>query len=131
MSAGTPGLRTPVARARGLGSAKEGVHHWWLQRLTALALIPLALWFVASIVGLAGAPHAAVVAWLGNPLSAVLLILLIIATFYHAALGMQVVYEDYISAKWVEITVDVATKFACFLLAAVSIFSVLKIAFGG
>jgi succinate dehydrogenase / fumarate reductase membrane anchor subunit len=131
MSQPSSSLRTPVARARGLGSAKEGVHHWWVQRLTALALIPLSLWFVASVIGLAGAEHSVVVAWLGNPLVAILMVLLITAVFYHAALGMQVVYEDYVHPAWLKITVDVATKFACLALGVASIFSVLKIAFAG
>ena len=124
-------LRTPLARARGLGSAKEGVHHWWMQRLTALALVPLALWFAASVVGLIGADHAAMVAWLQSPLAVVLLIGLIVATFYHAALGMQVIYEDYIEPHGVRILVDVATKFLCFALAVASIYSVIKLSFGG
>ncbi len=131
MSAPTSGLRTPVARARGLGSAKEGVHHWWVQRVSALALVPLTLWFAASVVGLAGVGYDRFIAWLSNPLPAVLMILLILATFYHAALGMQVVYEDYVRPRWVQVTVDVATKFACAILATLAVFSVLRIAFGG
>lgn len=124
-------LRTPLARARGLGSAKEGVHHWWMQRLTALALVPLVLWFAASVVGLIGADHAAIVAWLQSPLAVVLLIALIVATFYHAALGMQVIYEDYVGSHGVRILIDVATKFLCFALAVASVYSVIKLSFGG
>ena len=119
---------TSLRRVRGLGTAKDGVHHWWVQRLTAVALVPLCIWFVASIVLLAGSDHARVTAWIANPVVAVFLILTLIAMFYHLKLGLQVVIEDYIHAK--------PTKFACLLLnnfgntvlALSCIFSVLKIA---
>ena len=124
-------LRTPVARARGLGSAKEGLHHWWVQRVSAVGLIPLSIWFVASVVGLAGADHAAVAAWLGNPVVAVLMVLLVAAALYHAQLGMQVVYEDYIHTHWLKITADVGTKLVSLVLGAATIFAVLKLALGG
>ena len=124
-------MRTPLARVRGLGSAKEGVHHWWMQRLTAIALIPLVLWFVASVASMAGADHATFVAWVGSPLVAIALSLLIIATFYHAALGVQVVIEDYIIHEGWRLTWLIAVKFACFVLAVIGLFAVLKIAFGG
>ncbi len=124
-------LRTPVGRARGLGSAKDGLHHWWVQRVTSVALIPLTIWFVASVVGLAGADHAAVADWIGNPVVAVLMVLLVIAALHHAQLGMQVVYEDYIHTHWLRITADVGTKLASLVLAAATIFAILKIALGG
>ena len=89
-------LRTPLARAMGLGSAKEGVQHWWAQRVSAVALVLLGLWFVASLIALAGADHLRVVAWLHGPLAAVLTILMLAAVFYHTALGLQVVIEDYV-----------------------------------
>ena len=124
-------LRTPVARARGLGSAKEGLHHWWVQRVSAVGLIPLSIWFVASVVGLAGADHAAVAAWLGNPVVAVLMVLLVAAALYHAQLGMQVVYEDYIHTHWLKITADVGTKLVSLVIGAATIFAILKLALGG
>lgn len=127
----TTGLRTAVARARGLGSARSGSHHWWLQRLTSIALVPLTLWFAVSVIALAGADYERVRAWLAEPWSAVLMILLIGATFHHAAAGMQVIYEDYIHTKWIRLVVDLSTKAACFLLGAYGVVSVLKIAFGG
>ena len=83
--------RSALGRVRGLGSAKEGVGHWWAQRLTALALVPLTIWFAASVAALTGASHPEMVAWAGSPLVAGLLILLIVATFYHNYLGLQVV----------------------------------------
>lgn len=123
-------LRTPIARARGLGSAKEGLHHWWVQRITSVALVPLTIWFVASVVGLAGADHAAVAAWLSNPVVAVLMVLLVAASLHHAQLGMQVVYEDYIHTHWLRITADVGTKLLSLGLGAATIFAILKIALG-
>ena len=87
-------LRTPLSEVRGLGSAKEGTHHWWHQRLTALALIPLGIWFVISLIVFTGASHAEVAAWMGHPVNAGLLLLLIATTFYHLKLGLQVVIED-------------------------------------
>jgi succinate dehydrogenase / fumarate reductase membrane anchor subunit len=92
--------RTPLGRVRGLGSAKEGVAHWWAQRLTALALIPLTLWFVISVVQMIGADPPQVVEWIGSPVTAILLIVLIGATFHHAQLGVQVVIEDYVHTGW-------------------------------
>lgn len=124
-------LRTPLARARGLGSAKHGLHHWWMQRVSAVALVPLAVWFVASLVAVAGADHAAVADWIAQPVTAVLLVLTLVATFYHAALGLQVVFEDYIGSHLLRIAVDVATKLALFALATASVFAILKIAFAG
>lgn len=130
MAEDSKSLRTPIGRARGLGSAKEGVHHWWMQRLSAVALIPLTLWFVASIVAMAGADHAAFAAWISNPIVAILMILLVTATFYHAQLGMQVVYEDYIHTHLLKIAADVGTKLAATILALGAVFAILKIALG-
>ena len=124
-------LQTDLGKVRGLGSAKEGVHHWWAQRLTALALVPLVLWFVASIAGLAGAEIGLVRAWIAEPVTAVLLVLLIAATFHHMQLGMQVVIEDYVHVEWLKITGIVLVKFAAIVLAVASGFAVLKIAFAG
>ena len=124
-------MRTPLARVRGLGSANEGVHHWWAQRLTALALVPLTLWFVVSVAGLAGMDHAGAVAWIGSPPVTVLLVLLIAATFWHAQLGVQVVIEDYVHSEAVKLVALIAVKFAAVLLAIASIFAVLRLAVGG
>jgi succinate dehydrogenase / fumarate reductase membrane anchor subunit len=124
-------LRSPLGRAIGLGSAKEGVEHWWAQRVSAVALIPLGLWFAASVVALAGADRAAVLAWLHAPVQAILAILLLIAVFYHAALGLQVVIEDYVHAEWLKVPSLVAMRLVSFGLAVAGIFAVLRIAFGG
>ena len=124
-------FRSPIGRVRGLGSAKDGTQHWWMQRVTALALIPLAIWFVASIVALTGKDHAAFTAWVKNPVSATLLVVLIAATFHHAQLGVQVVIEDYVHGEGTKIASILAVKGLAVLLAGVGIVSVLRIAFGG
>jgi succinate dehydrogenase / fumarate reductase membrane anchor subunit len=122
-------LRTPLARVRHLGSAKDGTGHWWAQRLTALALIPLTIWFVASLVNLAGADHAAMAAWMGNPVSAGLMILLVVATFYHAALGLQVVIEDYIHGEGAKMAALIAVKGLCVVLGLTAVLAVLSLLF--
>ncbi len=121
-------LRTPLARARGLGSAKDGVAHWWWQRLTSLALVPLSLWFVVSVVPLAGADHAAVAAWMASPWVAVLLVLFVGVLFHHLQLGLQVVLEDYVHLEWLKLTSLIAMKFVAVVLAAAGIFAVLRVA---
>ena len=121
-------MRSPLGRAIGLGSAKEGVEHWWRQRMTAVALVPLVLWFVIAVIGLVGADRAAMVAWVHNPMTAVLLILLLVATFYHAALGLQVVIEDYIHGEAMRLTVLVIMRFLCIVFVVRGILAVLKLA---
>jgi succinate dehydrogenase / fumarate reductase membrane anchor subunit len=122
-------LRSPLSQARGLGSAKDGVQHWWAQRLTALALVPLSLWFVFSIARYHIADYGTMLAWLHNPYVAVVLVLYFIALFYHSALGVQVVIEDYIGNEAFKLVLLVLVKFAHFALGAASVFAVLKIAF--
>jgi succinate dehydrogenase / fumarate reductase membrane anchor subunit len=122
-------MKSPLGRAIGLGSAKEGVDHWWSLRVSSLALVPLALWFVASVISLAGADLETLVLWLDDPVTAVLFILLLAATFYHGALGLQVVIEDYVENETAKFAALIVMKLAAFLLAALAIFSVLKLAF--
>lgn len=122
-------MRSPLGRVLGLGSAKEGVEHWWRQRTTALLLVPLTLWFVIAVIGLAGADRAALVAWLHNPMAAVLLILLIVATFYHAALGLQVVIEDYIHGEAAKLVTLLVMRLLCLLFVLRGVLAVLKLAF--
>ncbi len=123
-------LRSPLGRVRGLGAAKEGVAHWWAQRLTAIALVPLSLWFVVSLAALTGADHAAVRAWVAQPLVASLLVLLIAATFHHAYLGLQVVVEDYVHNEGAKLASLLAIKAAAILLAVIGLLSVLRLLFG-
>ena len=124
-------MRSPLARVRGLGSAKDGVAHWWAQRLTAVALVPLVVWFVASVCAMAGADHAAVREWIATPLVSILLVLLTVATFHHAQLGMQVVIEDYVHTEWLKVGSIVLVKFAAVALGVAAVFAVVKIAVGG
>ncbi len=104
-------LRTPLARARGLGSARAGVHHWWAQRLTAIALIPLVVWFAISLVMMSGADYGAVRAWIGSPVVMVLLILTIAIGLHHGQLGLQVVIEDYVHGDGWKLALIVAVRF--------------------
>ena len=124
-------LRTPISRVRHLGSAKNGTHHWWIQRLTAIALVPLTIWFVISIVQLAGADHATVRSWLAKPYSMVMLILTMVMTFHHGQLGLQVVIEDYIHVEWQKITAIIVVKFAAIVLGLTGIIAVLRVGLGG
>lgn len=123
--------RSPLGRALGLGAAKEGVAHWWAQRITALALVPLGLWFCASLVTLAGADRAALVDWLQGPLAAIMMILTIGVVFYHGALGLQVVIEDYAPSESVKLAGIIVIRLAALLLAVAGIFAVIKLAVGG
>ena len=124
-------LRSPLGRVRGLGTAKEGVSHWWAQRLTALALIPLTVWFAVSIAVLTGADHAAVREWASSPLVASLLILLIVAVFYHSYLGLQVVVEDYVHHEGFKVGGLIVIQGLSILLAVVGIVSVLRLLLAG
>ena len=123
-------LRSDLGRVRGLGSAKGGTHHWWHQRLTAIALIPLSLWFVVVLLGKITASHTDVVAWVGSPFVTALLIALLAATFYHAELGLQVVIEDYVHTEWSKILLLVVMKLAMLFGALLGVVAVLRISFG-
>ncbi|MDX2143114.1 MAG: succinate dehydrogenase, hydrophobic membrane anchor protein [Rhodospirillaceae bacterium] len=123
-------LRSPLGHARGLGSAKNGTHHWWAQRLTALALIPLTAWIIYSILGLADSSYVEFVTWLRNPLNVTLLVLMVAATFHHAQLGAQVVLEDYVSNHAWRVGSVIAVKFVCAALAVLCIVSIIIVAFG-
>ena len=124
------GLRTPLSAARGLGSAKEGVDHWWKQRLTAIALVPLLLWFGFSVALLGTADYYTVVGGLAHPVSAGLMILVLAVGIWHGVLGLQVVIEDYIATEWKKITVLLLVQFASVILALAGIRDVLRIALG-
>lgn len=123
-------IRSPLARARGLGSAKDGVGHWWAQRVSAVALVPLSLWFVVSLATRAGGGYEAALAWIGSPTTAVALVLYLGTLFYHSQLGLQVVIEDYVHSEGIKLIALVLTKFANAVLAAGAIFAVLWIALG-
>ena len=124
-------LQSPLSRVRGLGSAKNGTHHWWMQRLTAVALVPLVVWFAIALIGLTGASYEVAIAWMRSPFNAIMMILLIIATFHHMQLGLQVVIEDYIHNEGTKVFLMMGQKLITFVLAIAAGFAVLKIAFGG
>ena len=123
-------MRSALGRIRGLGSAKSGTGHWWSQRLSALALIPLTLWFVFSIAAMAGADLATIQEWLSSPLSASLMVLVVVTTFYHANLGLQVVIEDYVHDEPLKLASLIIVKGLCILCALAGVLSVLALLLG-
>lgn len=123
-------LITPLNRVLGLGAAKSGVEHWWSQRLTAAALFALGLWFAISVLRLDLTSHSAVVAWLRDPITAVLLILTVLCGVYHSYLGVQAVVEDYVAGDGAKTSVLVLSAFAHLFAVTAGIFSILKVAFG-
>jgi len=123
-------LMTPLNRVLGLGTAKGAGEHWWLQRMTAVALLPLGLWFAYELLTLASFNYATVVAWVREPLTSILLILLVVAAGYHSALGVQVVVEDYVTGKGTRAATLMASTLAHVGLTIAAVFAVLKISFG-
>lgn len=123
------GAGTDLGRVRGLGAAKDGVHHWWLQRVTAIANIALMLWFIASLVRLPGLDHGSVVLWLRQPVAAVPMLLLILSVFWHFRLGVQVMLEDYLHGPS-RVLAMLALNFYALAGGAAAVFAVLKIALG-
>lgn len=124
-------FNTPLSKVRSLGSAKSGVHHWIAQRLTAIALIPLSLWFIFSLLRMMDMSHQSTIAWLSSsPMVAIFMLLFIIALFYHAQLGLQVVIEDYIHCKVFKLISLITLKLASFFATLVAVIAVLKIYLG-
>jgi succinate dehydrogenase / fumarate reductase membrane anchor subunit len=121
-------LRSPLGQARGLGSAKDGTHHFWVQRVSAIALVPLTLWFVFSVAKLHGANFEQVHWWVSYPAVAITLVLFIATALYHSMLGVQVVIEDYVGGEGMKLTALLLSKFFHFAVAAATIFAVLKVA---
>lgn len=121
-------LRNPLRKARGLGSAQSGVGHWWTQRVTAVALVALGIWFVILVLGLQHADYASARVVVAHPWNALLLVAFIIAAFWHAVLGLQVVIEDYVHARWLEVALLLAIKFLAVLGGLASALAVLRIA---
>lgn len=122
-------MRSPLGRVLGLGSAKEGVQHWWMQRFTAIALVPLGIWFVIAALGMIGADRNAMVAWMHSPMSAVFAILLIVAAIYHLGLGLQVVIEDYVHSEAWKLGLIIVVRLWCIALVGRGILAVLTLAF--
>lgn len=124
-------LRTPLRRVLGAGSAKGGVQHWWLQRLTSVALVPLTVWFVVSLLALPAFDHATISAWMGQSWTALLLILLVVVAAWHSHLGVRVIVEDYVPAPGARTVTLTLLSFLHALLAAAGVLAVLKVALGG
>lgn len=124
-------MQSDLARVRGLGSAREGAHHWWVQRLTAIALVPLGLWFAFSITQLVGADLAQFRAWLATPWVTLLVVLFVGAMFHHLQRGLQVVIEDYVHGDKARTVSIVIVKLAAWFLAVSSLLAVFQVAFGG
>jgi succinate dehydrogenase / fumarate reductase membrane anchor subunit len=122
-------LRSPLRRVLGLGSAQSGVSHWWAQRLTSVALVPLSIWFVVSLLALPSLEHATVVAWIAQGWTALLLIIFVLVAVWHSQLGVQVVVEDYVHGSGAKTLTLVLLSFAHVLIAAAGVFAVLKVAF--
>lgn len=121
-------LRAPLAIARNHGSAHDGVHHWWLQRLTAIALIPLLLWLIFSLPTLVSLDYAQAKDWLSQPLNAFMAVLLSWILAIHARLGVQVILEDYVSTRWQEVVLQILTRFVAFAGAAAASLFIIMIA---
>lgn len=123
-------LTTPLNKVLGLGAAKSGIEHWWAQRLTAVALAPLGLWFAIAMLRFETLAYAEVVAWLRDPVTAILLLMTIIAVVYHSYLGLQVVVEDYVEGKGAKLVAIVLSAFGHAFLVLAAAFAVLRVAFG-
>jgi|HubBroStandDraft_5_1064220.scaffolds.fasta_scaffold498647_1 succinate dehydrogenase / fumarate reductase membrane anchor subunit len=123
-------LRSPLGRARGLGSARAGSKHWWAQRWTALALVPLTMWFIWSVLRLTNASQADIGDWLGSPVRLALMLALIVATFHHLQLGLQVVIEDYVTNDGVKLVLVLGVKGLCILLGLICVISALSLGLG-
>ena len=123
-------LESPLAKAIGKGSAKHGFSHWWWQRVTAIALIPLTIWFILSVLCLVGAEHQTAFAWLSSPFNATAMLLFVLTALFHAQTGLQVVIEDYIHTTWLNLTMLLLIKFAAVAMSVFAIISVLKVVLG-
>ena len=121
-------LRSPLGRVRGAGSAKSGAHHWWMQRVSSIALLPLTIWFIVSLATNAGMSHPEALIWIGTPFNAVLLLALIVLTFKHTAAGLGEIIEDYVRPEGARIATILVVKGVCWLLGIAAALAVLRIA---
>lgn len=124
-------LRSPLGKVLGHGSAGNATEHWWAQRVTALALVPLTLWFAIALLGMSDFSHASVVDWISSPLNSILLSLLVIALLYHSQLGLRVVVEDYVHTGWLKVGTLVLLQLAHFALGVAGLYSIVLISVSG
>lgn len=124
-------MQNPLAKARGSGSAQEGTHHWWVQRLSSVLLIPLVAWLIYAGLKLAGSSYETASAFVTQPLNSGIAILLALTVFYHAKLGLQVVVEDYVHTPWLEVTMQLLIKLFALLGALITTLAILRITLGG
>ena len=124
-------LRSPLAKVKGLGTSADATHHFWLQRLTAIALIPLTFWFCFSIAHLPNTNYISVITWLQSPINNLLMIVMVLISFHHAQLGLQVIIEDYISHYGYRLALLITIKFLSYLMMVLGVYSLIKIALGG
>jgi succinate dehydrogenase / fumarate reductase membrane anchor subunit len=123
-------LRSPLGRVLGAGSAKDGTGHWWSQRVTAVALLILGIWFLASLTQVPGFARPDVIAWIGQPWNAVMLLLLLATLAWHSSLGVQVVIEDYVHAPFAKFTLLLANRFGHVFVAVAAVLAVVRISLG-
>ena len=123
-------MRAPLAKARGLGSANEGSHHWWMSRMTSLILVPLTFWLVTTGILMIGQPYEVARAWFGNLFVATFLVITLVTLFYHSILGLQVILEDYIHHEGWRTAVILLTKAVLYVLGGITILASLRMAFG-
>ena len=124
-------LRSPLAKVKGLGTSPEASHHYWIQRLTAIGLVPLTLWFCFSVALLPEASFTAITAWLSSPFNATMMILVVLVSLQHAHLGLQVIIEDYVATHGPRVVAILLVKFISYFLMALGVYSIVKIALGG
>jgi succinate dehydrogenase / fumarate reductase membrane anchor subunit len=124
-------METPLGRVRGLGSARSGAHHWWLERLTSVSTLILFIWFIVSLFRLPALDHSTLVQWLASPMAAVPMALLIVSTFWHLKLGLIVIIEDYVHEEGGKLFWVTVVNFLSILGAAIALFALFKIAFSG
>lgn len=124
-------IETPLARVRGLGSARSGAHHWWIERLTSIATLLLLVWFGISLLRLPDFGQATVRTWLAMPINAAAMLLLLVCSFWHGKLGLQVVVEDYVHEEGNKVFLILLINFAAVAGVAVGLFAILKIALAG
>lgn len=124
-------LRSPLAKVKGLGSSGDATHHFWVQRLTALALIPLLIWLSVNIIALPDISYESFIAFFQNPFNAVMMIILVLVSLHHGHLGMQVILEDYIANHGTRLAAILVTKFLSYFMMALGVYSILKIALAG